>query len=389
MEANGKGAPAAVPSMLYWRYQLDCIEWMGTEGFTLDDLMFDLADLLDSYSPDARGNDDHAPSIALMDVWKEFLYDPETGGFRSHGAKGRLWQGEKEWCEDRWAELGDVPVDDDGRTDMDWLGYPARTDREDIWHDFDAMYAEWGGVRALMFEGERLPERYVEWSYVPDNAEAESRPYRWRDLFELTGDVEAARHLADNLEWQHPETLLDEDVQLGILVEEGARIRVNDSDDGYDETGFVCPRCGNAESFVASDVVLTGETHIDRHGWDYSCYDNDADLADDAELTCCRCGYRGGHAEFERPARGIGVSFDRRPTVSLNPYRYFVANGERFLLCRTFVEAKQLAVEIRCQKHHISELPALYSPAMPIVDAGDGRTLVPTGMGTVVFRGFE
>lgn len=52
-----------------------------------------------------------------------------------------------------WSELGDVPVDGDGCLLAPFRGYPAGTDREDIWRDFDASWPE--GVYGLMFPGDR------------------------------------------------------------------------------------------------------------------------------------------------------------------------------------------------------------------------------------------
>lgn len=47
-----------------------------------------------------------------------------------------------------WAELGDIPVDDDGIIQESFLWWPKGTDREDIWHWFDEKYP--GGVVKLM-----------------------------------------------------------------------------------------------------------------------------------------------------------------------------------------------------------------------------------------------
>ena len=47
-----------------------------------------------------------------------------------------------------WAELGDIPVDDDGIIQEPFLWWPKGTDREDIWHWFDEKYP--GGVVKLM-----------------------------------------------------------------------------------------------------------------------------------------------------------------------------------------------------------------------------------------------
>ena len=55
----------------------------------------------------------------------------------------------QEEIEEVWADLGDTLVDDDGCLLSDWRDYPAGTDREEIWLDFDAAYE--GGVHNLMF----------------------------------------------------------------------------------------------------------------------------------------------------------------------------------------------------------------------------------------------
>lgn len=62
----------------------------------------------------------------------------------------RLTQDE---LEQAWSDLGDALVDDDGRLLGAWRDYPAGTDREEIWLDFDAVYE--GGVHSLMFERQK------------------------------------------------------------------------------------------------------------------------------------------------------------------------------------------------------------------------------------------
>lgn len=65
----------------------------------------------------------------------------------------------REDIERAWEELGDVAVDDDGCIDLPWRGYPAGTDRESIWDEFDAAYP--GGLIALdpsLVGAERAPE---------------------------------------------------------------------------------------------------------------------------------------------------------------------------------------------------------------------------------------
>lgn len=53
-----------------------------------------------------------------------------------------------------WNEFADVPFDDHLDSDMtlvvDWHGFPAGTEREDIWHWFDDRYSK--GVYALLYE---------------------------------------------------------------------------------------------------------------------------------------------------------------------------------------------------------------------------------------------
>jgi hypothetical protein len=39
-----------------------------------------------------------------------------------------------------WADLGDVPVNDDGDIEEEWLGFPAGTDREEIWQWFEEEF---------------------------------------------------------------------------------------------------------------------------------------------------------------------------------------------------------------------------------------------------------
>lgn len=55
--------------------------------------------------------------------------------------------------EEMWKELGDVPFEEgpDGGLylEADWRGFPAGTEREDIWHWFDERYS--GGVHALLY----------------------------------------------------------------------------------------------------------------------------------------------------------------------------------------------------------------------------------------------
>lgn len=47
-----------------------------------------------------------------------------------------------------WQRLGNIPVDDDGITEEDFIGYPAGTDREEIWKWFDEHHSK--GVTELV-----------------------------------------------------------------------------------------------------------------------------------------------------------------------------------------------------------------------------------------------
>lgn len=51
-----------------------------------------------------------------------------------------------------WERLGDIPVDDDGCIEEDFMGYETGTDREEIWNWFDENHSE--GVKVLMKGGE-------------------------------------------------------------------------------------------------------------------------------------------------------------------------------------------------------------------------------------------
>lgn len=61
--------------------------------------------------------------------------------------------------DDAWKRFGDTPIDEEENIDEPfWMkpgkSYPAGTSRLEIWHDFDDLYAEWGGVHALMYPDE-------------------------------------------------------------------------------------------------------------------------------------------------------------------------------------------------------------------------------------------
>ena len=68
-----------------------------------------------------------------------------------------------------------------------------------------------------------------------------------------------------------------------------------------DETGYVCPKCGNTEHFTASAVVCVfGDVSITPDGWDYlDCGYGEVDLAEDATLYCEKCGHEDNWHMFE------------------------------------------------------------------------------------------
>lgn len=92
---------------------------------------------------EASGLDDYAVSEALGkqidDVLSEIdLITPYQTllGIRTDGnVPERIAQ-----ARELWEELGDVCVDDGGNIDEQWNGYPAGTNREEIWHDFEDKF---------------------------------------------------------------------------------------------------------------------------------------------------------------------------------------------------------------------------------------------------------
>ncbi len=51
-----------------------------------------------------------------------------------------------------WLLFGDIPIDDDDNIEEEFLGFPAGTDRFDIWHWFDERYP--GGVHTLISDAQ-------------------------------------------------------------------------------------------------------------------------------------------------------------------------------------------------------------------------------------------
>lgn len=88
-----------------------------------------------------------------------------------------------------WEEFGDVcGCDDDGVIDTEWMGFPAGTDREDVWHEFERAFGPTVEdprgviVYELMYPGYR-----AEWEKV--TAFGRSREIAW--THHLEGDCDA------------------------------------------------------------------------------------------------------------------------------------------------------------------------------------------------------
>lgn len=69
---------------------------------------------------------------------------------------------------DLWSMLSDIPtvINGDNLTvlDEDFLGWPAGTDVETIWHWFDDQYADFGGVHALMYDNPQPERKFQVWT---------------------------------------------------------------------------------------------------------------------------------------------------------------------------------------------------------------------------------
>lgn len=66
-----------------------------------------------------------------------------------------------------------------------------------------------------------------------------------------------------------------------------------------DETGFVCPKCGNTECFTAFSVVLHGPTLIHPDGWNWFGIGFDAELPDYSIMRCEKCEHEDNWHMFE------------------------------------------------------------------------------------------
>ena len=66
------------------------------------------------------------------------------------------------------------------------------------------------------------------------------------------------------------------------------------------ETGYICPNCGNTESFTAdSYIVFNAELTITEDGWSDNGKYGDMELLDSTQLTCSECGYEDNWHMFE------------------------------------------------------------------------------------------
>ena len=77
-----------------------------------------------------------------------------------------------EWdaaLEELWAKLGDVPMDPETeRMDAPFLGFPAGTPREDIWHWFDERHSK--GVAHLLYGRRNQPDERMKCYTVVDSS---------------------------------------------------------------------------------------------------------------------------------------------------------------------------------------------------------------------------
>jgi len=206
----------ATGNLLWQSYEHYRLQFMIDSKVYLSDLMALLSDLLDGYDPEARGNFDNEPYVALMDVWGD-LSD-------RHDAVGPDWLTLREWLEDAWSAFEDQVVGESECIVSPFLLYPEGAPKDEIWYDFDQLYAEWGGIAALSGQAPRLEVKYVEFRYESNNYPDGAKPYTWSDLFELTVNVPAAKFLADMLSSDlvkpnpTPNEMLKQLIQAGFIA---------------------------------------------------------------------------------------------------------------------------------------------------------------------------
>lgn len=87
-----------------------------------------------------------------MDIIREAT--PED--LKVHPAEGECERSERDRClERKWKELEDIPFDEADSTSglvlaEEWWGFSKGTDREEVWHAFDANHSK--GVAFLLYE---------------------------------------------------------------------------------------------------------------------------------------------------------------------------------------------------------------------------------------------
>lgn len=70
-------------------------------------------------------------------------------------------------------------------------------------------------MRTMRYD--EYPTRYADIEYVPENSD-DGHVYVWRDFVEeALGNLTYAEILCDLADWQHPSTIVDEDVQEGFI----------------------------------------------------------------------------------------------------------------------------------------------------------------------------
>ena len=211
---------------LYRDYERYRLEWMLHEGIYLDQLIENLGNAAGGYDFRSYGNYHNDPYVMMQDLWSDFNHNDNERGFRiprgelGFGAVNFGWLTLKDYLEDLWAEFGDVSISDDEKICVDWKEYPSGCNREDVWRDFDELYAPWGGVAALMYADCRLEPAYADVDYRSLNSE---RSWCWLDFYNLTKDIKAAKVLIDSLNHgehakEDPYYVIEELVNDGVLA---------------------------------------------------------------------------------------------------------------------------------------------------------------------------
>lgn len=121
-----------------------------------------------------------------------------------------------------WEELGDVPVDEDGRLEEPFYGFPVGTDREEVWHWIEGTFGISVGrlmngveqelyykVVSVLANIDGTKERTSVFNpkyritYAPMEWTSEGRPFIFRDF----ADVE--KFIDRDLSWQNTENYLE------------------------------------------------------------------------------------------------------------------------------------------------------------------------------------